>query len=75
MSEGRHGQNVRDEVPRQEAYKDETGGNFGAQREDNALSSQYWSKPYLTMYKNDRNSVIDASILQKVLHVKEKVGI
>lgn len=48
MSEGGYGQNVRDEVPRQEAYKNETRGDSRPQREDYALSSQYWGKYFIT---------------------------
>ena len=46
MPKGRHGENVRDEVPRQEANKNETRRNFSAQRKDNAFGSQYRSKLY-----------------------------
>lgn len=48
MSEGGYGQNVRDEMPRQEAYKNEARGDSRPQREDYALSSQYWGKYFIT---------------------------
>lgn len=49
MPEGGHGENVRDEVPRQEANKNEARRNFSAQRKDNAFGSQYRSKLYSRM--------------------------
>lgn len=44
MSEGGYGQDVRDEMPRQETHQDETGGDSCAQRTDYALTSQYWGE-------------------------------
>ncbi|VVC89223.1 unnamed protein product [Leptidea sinapis] len=41
MSESGHGQDVRDEVSRQEADQDEAGRNTGAQREDHAVDCPF----------------------------------
>lgn len=49
VPEGGHRENVRDEVPRQEANKNEARRNFSAQRKDNAFGSQYRSKLYSRM--------------------------
>lgn len=48
MSEGGYGENVRDEVSRQEAYKNEAGGDARAEREDYALASQHWGEWFIT---------------------------
>ena len=37
VQEGRHGQDVRHEMPGQKTYQNETRGNSCSQREDNAL--------------------------------------
>lgn len=50
LPEGRHGKDVRDEVPRQEAHQDEAGRDSGVEREDNALASQYGGELLLSSY-------------------------
>lgn len=50
VSEGGYRQNVRDEVPRQETYKNEAGRDFGAQRKDYALARQHRGEWLMTSY-------------------------
>lgn len=41
LPQGRHGQDVRDEMSGQEAHQDEAGRDVGAQRTHHAVTSQY----------------------------------